>query len=90
MREPVQTGGQLTRHCHCPRCGNPNPSVRLKRDKIDKMARSPIRFLHRLLGGTLYHCAYCRLQFYDVRKRKELDKPRDKVAGGESAMPSGD
>ena len=64
--------------------------MRLKRDKIDKMARSPIRLVHRLLGGSLYHCTFCRLQFYDVRKRKAIEKPPLKIPGDPSEMPSGD
>lgn len=90
MREPVATGSQFSRYCSCPRCGNPNPSVRLKRDKIDRLVRSPYRMLHHLMGGTLYHCAFCRLQFYDLRKRKDMDKAEAKVASDVSQMPSGD
>ncbi len=90
MREPAKPGSQFSMNCQCPRCGNPNPSIRLKRDKIDKMLRSPLRFMHRLLGGTLYHCAYCRLQFYDVRKRKESEKSQVKAAGDPTHMASGD
>lgn len=31
------------------------------------MLHSPIRFVHWLLSGKLYHCVFCRLQFYDRR-----------------------
>jgi hypothetical protein len=52
----------------CPKCGNTAPDKRGKRDKVDPMATGPIRFLHWLFGGRLYHCVFCRLQFYDIRK----------------------
>ena len=54
----------------CPRCGNGSPDKRTRRDKVDSMLRSPLRFIHWALGGTLYHCVFCRLQFYDVRRLK--------------------
>ena len=34
------------------------------------MLHSPMRMIHWALGGTLYHCVFCRLQFYDVRGLK--------------------
>ncbi len=54
---------------HCPLCGTERLDVRSKPDKVDGMRRGPIRLLYRLLGGRLYHCHGCRLQFYDVRSR---------------------
>ena len=44
--------------------------VRSRPDKIDRVMRGPIRLMHQVLGGTLYHCIHCRLQFYDIRKKK--------------------
>ena len=88
IKEPVPGSNPLSRHCQCPRCGNPNPSVRLKPDKIDKLVRTPWRLIHRLLGGTLYHCAFCRLQFHDVRERQPA-AARSKFPDP-SNMPSGD
>jgi hypothetical protein len=34
------------------------------------MSFNPFRFLLILLGRPLYHCAFCRLQFRDWRKRQ--------------------
>jgi hypothetical protein len=39
-----------------------------ERDHIDHMYRHPLSLLQRLLGGKLYHCRYCRIQFYDWRR----------------------
>jgi hypothetical protein len=32
------------------------------------MQKGPINFAQFLFGADLYHCRYCRVQFYDVRK----------------------
>ena len=37
-------------------------------EEIDKMAAGPLNILERLAGGSLYHCCFCRIQFYDRRK----------------------
>ncbi|MGI8992525.1 MAG: hypothetical protein ACR2I2_23460 [Bryobacteraceae bacterium] len=41
---------------------------RSKPDKIDKMLKTPMSLLQKFLGGHLYHCLYCRIQYYDLRK----------------------
>jgi hypothetical protein len=55
-------------HCRCPRCGTLRVTRLKKLDKIDPMLKSLLNLMQRLLGGTLYHCRYCRLQFYDRRR----------------------
>jgi hypothetical protein len=40
----------------------------ITRDKIDSMLKGPINFIQFLWGADLYHCRYCRVQFYDIRK----------------------
>ena len=51
----------------CPRCGTVR-IVRLKdRDTIDPMYVGFLNFLERLAGGKLFHCRFCRCQFYDRR-----------------------
>lgn len=57
----------------CPRCGNMDVEKRKTRDKIDKLIHSPLSVLNSLLGGKLYHCVFCRIQYYDIRSR--LPKP---------------
>jgi hypothetical protein len=37
-------------------------------DKIDPMVSGILNRLEKLAGGTLHHCCFCRLQFYDRRK----------------------
>jgi hypothetical protein len=55
------------------------------------MLHSPIRMIHWALGGTLYHCVFCRLQFYDVRGLKPVvrkDKEPDPNEANKAKMAS--
>jgi hypothetical protein len=73
----------------CPRCGNAVPDKRSKRDKVDSMLHSPIRMIHWALGGKIYHCVFCRLQFYDVRLlRKDKEKEAETEATNKARMAS--
>lgn len=65
---------------HCPTCGGTELDRRSTRDYIDAMRWGPTSVLQRLLGGTLYHCHACRVQFYDLRKRKVLARAQTRAA----------
>jgi DNA-directed RNA polymerase subunit RPC12/RpoP len=58
----------------CPRCHTYELTAPKRVDKIDRLLRGPKSLLQRVLGGTLYHCWYCRLQFYDLRPRKKSER----------------
>src|SRR6266567_3467378 len=58
--------------CQCPRCGNRRATKLRHRDEIDRMESSLRNVLAWLAGGKLYHCSFCRLQFYD---RRPLGEP---------------
>lgn len=66
-----KTGGWLlidrNPHAVCPSCGTAQLVARTTIDPIDRVYRSPRAFMKRILGGALYSCRYCRLQFYDRR-----------------------
>ena len=55
--------------CRCPMCGTYRV-VRLKQpDQIDRKHKGFLNFLERLAGkGRLFHCRWCRLQFFDRRR----------------------
>jgi hypothetical protein len=55
--------------CRCPVCGTYRV-VRLKeRDRIDRFQSGFLNLLERLLGSSrIYHCRWCRIQFYDRRR----------------------
>jgi DNA-directed RNA polymerase subunit RPC12/RpoP len=52
----------------CPRCGTYRLKGLKQRDKIDPIQGGFLNFLERLAGGKLFHCRYCRIQFYDRRR----------------------
>jgi DNA-directed RNA polymerase subunit RPC12/RpoP len=54
--------------CRCPVCGS-HRVVKLKSpDRIDKMHTGFLNLLERIASkGVLFHCRWCRLQFYDRR-----------------------
>jgi DNA-directed RNA polymerase subunit RPC12/RpoP len=69
-------------HARCPRCGTLRV-VKLKEpDKIDPMYVGVLNFLEHMAGGKLFHCRYCRCQFYDRR--------RTAAESAEAAAPPGD
>jgi len=67
----------LARYAKCPKCRYQDITPMRRVDKIDKMRGGIFNLIHRLTGGQLYHCWFCRLQFYDFRPRKENPKWSD-------------
>jgi hypothetical protein len=61
----------LARFAKCPKCRYQDITLLKRVDKIDHMRGGLFNFIHRVMGGRLYHCWFCRLQFYDLRPRKE-------------------
>ena len=71
----------------CPRCGTYRLTRLVTRDKIDSMQKGPINYVQFLWGADLYHCRYCRVQFYDVRKPVAPEMMKDRAAAVEAAAP---
>ncbi len=61
----------LSKEARCPLCGTHRLRVLAERDHIDRMHRHPMSLLQRMMGGRIYHCRFCRLQFYDRRPALE-------------------
>ena len=61
-------------YTRCPNCGTYRVSRRKAPDKIDHVHSGLLNYLERLAGGRLYHCRFCRVQFYDRRKLASEDK----------------
>jgi len=76
----------------CPNCGTYR-LVRLKEpDHIDPMYTGLLNLLERMAGGKLYHCRYCRIQFWD-RRRLASEVAADEAAAlreTEAAAPTND
>ena len=59
----------------CPACGTYRLVKLREPDKIDPMNRGPLNLLERLYGGKLFHCCFCRVQFYDRRPMADRRQP---------------
>ncbi len=60
--------------CRCPKCGTYRVVRLEKPDKIDKMNTGFLNWLEKKAGGSLYSCCFCRIQFYDRRKRSVANR----------------
>jgi DNA-directed RNA polymerase subunit RPC12/RpoP len=59
--------------CRCPKCGTERLSKLRERDPVDPMWDGFLNLMERLAGGKLYHCRYCRVQFYDRRQIRPIE-----------------
>ena len=66
--EPRWYALHLGDYPRCPRCGTYRLTRMATRDKIDPMEKGLVNLVQHVWGADLYHCRYCRVQFYDVRK----------------------
>lgn len=57
------------RTSRCPRCGSFRVEKLRGVDHVDPMYKNPISYFQKYAGGALHWCPFCRLQFYDLRKR---------------------
>src|SRR5689334_17064019 len=64
----------LGQYARCPRCGTFRLSKLKALDKIDPMIKGLLNLLEKYNGGRLYHCRFCRIQFYDRREIAENDR----------------
>jgi hypothetical protein len=67
--------------CRCPVCGTYRV-VRLKQpDKIDRHHSGFLNLLERIAGrGRMFHCRWCRLQFFDRRELSSESKVQARTA----------
>src|ERR1035437_5385337 len=75
--------GDLSR---CPNCGTLRITKLKHRDRIDPMNGGFLNLLERMSGGVIYHCKFCRLQFYD-RRKSAAEKPQP-AEGQDLATPT--
>jgi DNA-directed RNA polymerase subunit RPC12/RpoP len=55
----------------CPLCGTYRISRLKEPDPIDKMHTGLLNLLEKMAGGRLFHCRYCRIQFWDRRRLQQ-------------------
>ena len=64
-------------NCRCPVCGTYRVSKLKTPDRIDRWHGGFLNLVERIVsGGQMYHCRWCRLQFYDRRPLSESAKQR--------------
>jgi len=68
-------GYRLGHECRCPRCGTSRLTKLRERDHIDRMQSGLWNLAAWICGGRLYHCCFCRLQFYDRRPLPAIKEP---------------
>ena len=61
-------------HCRCPLCGTFRVTRLKVPDKIDRVHTGLLNYVEWMVGGRLYHCRYCRVQFNDRRMLASEDK----------------
>ncbi len=54
-------------HARCPKCGTYRLTRLAELDVIDSVQGGFLNLLERLCHGNLFHCRFCRVQFYDRR-----------------------
>ena len=62
------------RTSRCPRCGSFKVDKLRGVDHIDPMYKNPLSYLQKWFGAQIHWCPFCRLQFYDLRKRAQTPK----------------
>ncbi len=69
MPEPVEGTEVPDDQVRCPHCQTTRLKVLKKLDRIEKLyGNALMNRMRARRGDTIYHCVYCRLQFYDPRK----------------------
>ena len=72
-------------------CGTYRLTRLATRDRIDPMYKGAMNLAQRIFGADLYHCRYCRIQFYDMRgpiapdARDKAGSPAPVGGGGKPA-----
>jgi len=66
----------------CPLCGSRRATKLKAPDRIDPMLGGFLNFLERMFNGKLYHCRFCRVQFYDRRTFETIGAEGAGVAEG--------
>jgi DNA-directed RNA polymerase subunit RPC12/RpoP len=68
----------------CPKCGTFRIKQLKEPDKIDPMHTGLLNILERMVGGKLFHCRFCRIQFWD-RRRLQSEVLADEAAAAKEA-----
>jgi hypothetical protein len=68
----------LSLHARCPKCARYDVKKLVSRDEVDPFYWNPLFLIQALFGAPLLYCAWCRIQFYDLRpRRRRRIKPEE-------------
>ncbi len=65
----------------CPNCGRTDIKRMVHEDRVDRILLVPWSLLQQWLGGTLYGCKFCRVQFFDCRGHRSNSLTKSKATG---------
>jgi DNA-directed RNA polymerase subunit RPC12/RpoP len=69
-------------HARCPQCGTYRVTRLGEPDVVDAMQGGLFNMFERLSHGNLYHCRFCRVQFYDRRPLASEPPPEPEAMAG--------
>jgi hypothetical protein len=72
----------------CPKCGTFRIKQLKEPDQIDPMHTGVLNILEKMVGGKLFHCRFCRIQFWD-RRRLQSEVLRAEAAAKEAEEAEG-
>jgi hypothetical protein len=80
LNRPATKGDKV----RCPHCQTTRLKVLPKLDRIEKLyGNTLMNRIRARRGDTIYHCVYCRMQFYDSRKPGSKSVATANKAGAE-------
>jgi DNA-directed RNA polymerase subunit RPC12/RpoP len=68
----------------CPKCGTFRIKQLKEPDQIDPMHTGVLNMIEKMVGGKLFHCRFCRIQFWD-RRRLQSEVLADEAAAAKEA-----
>jgi DNA-directed RNA polymerase subunit RPC12/RpoP len=75
-------------HSRCPMCGSYRIVKLRYPDHIDRMQTGFLNLLERIAGkGKVFHCRWCRLQFYDRRPLADSQKMAESTPAPTADIP---
>ena len=80
----------LGKFARCPKCGTFRISRLRDLDPIDPMRKGIYNLMEKMAGGQLFHCRFCRIQFYDRRRTRTEVSADERQVGAEAAASAND
>jgi len=79
----------LGKSARCPKCGTYRITRLKEPDRIDRMHTGLLNMIEHMVSDQLYHCRYCRIQFWDRRRLAAEVAAAEAAQGAEAAASTG-